>query len=193
MVNNVKGGKFLIIDKKNFGSRVKSIRKAKGLNQEELGNMMDNPTRGENAANTAVVSAWERGISVPGPYRLKVIADLGGITVDELLYGSLDKFIYQTASEEIEAINQRRKDNNEQQLPLGVKQDWLKKVIEETTDNAVQSDYIEIATIIKKYVCLLDDLFDLVGISIEDVKTALKANNQSSLDLLENIKGYTKH
>lgn len=75
------------VDKAKFGNRVRSIRKAKGLNQEELGNMMDNPTRGENAANKPVVSAWERGISVPGPYRLKVIADLGGITVNELLYG----------------------------------------------------------------------------------------------------------
>lgn len=184
--------KGLKIDKKSFGNRVKSIRKSVGLNQDELGKLMKNPARGENAANTAVVSGWERGMSVPGPYRLKVIADLGEITVDELLYGPLDAFIQQKAVEEIEAIVQRREKNKEQQLTPGIKQEWINKVINETSDNALQDNYLETASVIKKYVSLLDDFFELVGISVEEVSTAIKANNESSLELLSAISTYSK-
>lgn len=77
--------------KKEFGERVRSIRIELGVNQEKFGEYFkknDDPNDKEGIANKAVVSAWERGVSVPTIDRLKIIAELGNMTVNELLYGS---------------------------------------------------------------------------------------------------------
>ena len=70
------------INRREFGKRVREIRLKNGMNQEDLGKRMEDISKGENPANKAIVSAWERGISIPNAHRLKVIADLGGITVN---------------------------------------------------------------------------------------------------------------
>ena len=69
------------IDKKALGQRIKSLRKSKGLTMEQFGKLFDNASKG-------VVSNWEKGSNVPNNERLKMIAEFGEITVDELLYGS---------------------------------------------------------------------------------------------------------
>ena len=58
--------------------KIKSLRAAKGLSQEEFGKLADN-------AHKTLVSKWERGLNLPNNKRLKLIAELGGITTDELL------------------------------------------------------------------------------------------------------------
>ncbi|MCW1031120.1 helix-turn-helix domain-containing protein, partial [Streptococcus anginosus] len=40
-----------------------------------------------------IISRWENGKSLPNNQRIKAIADLGGITVDELLYGSKNEVL----------------------------------------------------------------------------------------------------
>jgi len=62
-----------------IGSRIKSIRKEKGLTLKEFGKIIDAPF--------SAVSNWENGRNKPNNERLKKIAELGGISVDELLYG----------------------------------------------------------------------------------------------------------
>ena len=84
----IDGGDLMEIDKQSFGKRVKEIRKNHGLTQNQLGKLMENDELKENSANKGVVSAWERGESIPNPYRLKIIADLGNISVNQLLYGT---------------------------------------------------------------------------------------------------------
>jgi len=68
------------IDKKALGQRIKSIRQDKGLTMEEFGKFFDNASKG-------VISNWEKGSNIPNNTRLKMIAQFGGISVDELLYG----------------------------------------------------------------------------------------------------------
>ena len=66
------------IDKKEVGRRIRRIRKEKGMNQSDFGKEVDNAHKG-------LVSRWESGVNLPNNERLKKIAELGGMTVDELL------------------------------------------------------------------------------------------------------------
>lgn len=74
------------IDKKQVGFRIKSIRRAKGMTMREFGKIIDN-------AAQSLVTRWENGTSLPNNERLKIIANFGDTTVDELLYGNLKEYI----------------------------------------------------------------------------------------------------
>src|SRR5699024_3137500 len=70
------------INKKDVGLRIRFIRKNKGMTLDDFGDLL-NPQ-----ASDSIVSRWERGVSLPSNERTKQIAELGNISVDELLYGS---------------------------------------------------------------------------------------------------------
>lgn len=63
------------------GRRIKQIRKNKGLNQTDFAKRI--------GATLPAVSNWETGKNLPNNERLKAIADIGNLTVDELLHGKL--------------------------------------------------------------------------------------------------------
>ena len=65
---------------KTTGERIKDIRLELGETLEEFGKRFNPP------ANRSLVSGWENGRYLPSPERLKVIAELGGISVRELIY-----------------------------------------------------------------------------------------------------------
>ena len=67
-----------------IGNRIKSIRLSLGLTMEEFGKLFD------VAALKSNVSGWERGNHLPNANRLKKIAELGDISVDELIRESYD-------------------------------------------------------------------------------------------------------
>ena len=72
-------------NKEQVGKRIKSIRQQKGLTQESFGELF--------GASKGNVATWEKGISLPNASRLREIADLVSITVEELLYGEfVDNF-----------------------------------------------------------------------------------------------------
>ena len=75
------------INKKLVGLRIKNIRTTLFYTLEEFGNL-----KGIEAGKSNV-STWERGSSIPNITRLGVIAQYGNITVNELLYGSIDEFL----------------------------------------------------------------------------------------------------
>lgn len=60
------------------GRRIRSIRLKNGMSMSSFGTTIDNVKSG-------VVSNWENGKQLPNKLRLKKIAKLGNITVDELL------------------------------------------------------------------------------------------------------------
>lgn len=68
-------------NKKAVGQRIKEIRNKKGESLEKFGLRFNPP------ANRSLVSAWENGRYLPNNERLKKLAEIGGLTVDELLYG----------------------------------------------------------------------------------------------------------
>ena len=85
----------MIIDKNAVGDRIKSIRKQKGLTMKEFGKLVDN-------AAQSLVSRWENGLTSPNSKRLKIIAALGSISVNELLYGDFQYFCF-TLFQEVDA------------------------------------------------------------------------------------------
>lgn len=68
------------VDNKKIGSRIKDIRLSRGWTLEDLGERLH--------TSKVTVFNWEKGRNKPNKDNLKKIADLGNITVDELLYGS---------------------------------------------------------------------------------------------------------
>ncbi|MDW4456490.1 helix-turn-helix domain-containing protein [Staphylococcus saprophyticus] len=67
-------------DKKSVGERIKRIRINNGKTQEQFGELF--------SASKGNVATWEKGLSLPNKERLKLISELGNITIDELLYGT---------------------------------------------------------------------------------------------------------
>ncbi|TJZ99872.1 helix-turn-helix transcriptional regulator [Bacillus thuringiensis] len=75
------------IDKKAVGMRIAEIRRDKGLTLEEFGKLVDN-------AGKSIVSKWEKGSTLPNNKRIKIISEIGDITIDDLLYGNMENFIF---------------------------------------------------------------------------------------------------
>lgn len=70
------------LDNKAIGARIRSIRRALGETTETFSKHFNPP------ASKGTISKWENGKYLPNNKRLKRIAELGGISVDELLYGA---------------------------------------------------------------------------------------------------------
>lgn len=73
----------------NVGSRIRSIRKNLGLSMEKFGKLFD------PHASKGVVSNWENNYNLPNNNRLRKIAEIGGTTVEKLLYGSYPEYVVQ--------------------------------------------------------------------------------------------------
>ena len=75
----------IIIDKKAVGSRINQIRIRKGYTLEAFGKLF--------SVSKSNVLKWEQGQSLPNKERLVSISKLADMTVNELLYGSIDEFL----------------------------------------------------------------------------------------------------
>ena len=73
------------IDKKAVGKRIFNIRNSLNLTLEQFGKL-DNLK-----ASKSIVLRWENGTSLPNRSRLEIIAKIGNMTVNELLYGNSEK------------------------------------------------------------------------------------------------------
>lgn len=73
------------VNKKAVGSRIKQIRMNKGYTLEAFGKFFN--------ASKGNVQQWENGVSLPNKERLANISKIADMTVNELLYGSLDEFL----------------------------------------------------------------------------------------------------
>lgn len=73
------------VDKNLVGQRIKKIRINAGLSMEALGKKL--------STSKGSVNNWEKGKNLPNVNRLKKIAELGNISIDELIYGDLKEAI----------------------------------------------------------------------------------------------------
>lgn len=73
------------VNKKAVGSRIKQIRMNKGYTLEAFGKLFN--------ASKGNVQQWENGVSLPNKERLASISKISDMTVNELLYGSIDEFL----------------------------------------------------------------------------------------------------
>lgn len=79
------------IDKNELGKRIKDIRVKLGLSMEDFGALLE--------TSKGAVNNWEKGKNAPNNKRLKKIAELGKVSIDELMYGSLNSVIYNMMKE----------------------------------------------------------------------------------------------
>lgn len=73
------------INKKAVGSRIKQIRTNKGYTLESFGKLF--------GASKSNVQKWETGFTLPNKERLASISKIADLTVNELMYGSIDEFL----------------------------------------------------------------------------------------------------
>ena len=73
------------IDKQQVGFRIKEIRISKGHTLESFGKVF--------SATKSNAQKWETGFTLPNKERLANISEMAGITVNELLYGSINEFL----------------------------------------------------------------------------------------------------
>lgn len=66
----------------NFGERLAKLRKAKGLTQEDVGEKLQ--------ISAQAVSKWENDTTLPDPLMLKQLADIYGVTLNQI-YGIEEK------------------------------------------------------------------------------------------------------
>ena len=112
------------INKKAVGNRIKTIRTQKGLTMKEFGKLI------EEAAQS-LVTRWENGTSIPNNERLKKIADLGDMSVNELLYGDMKNFTSSYFDERISENQEKAKGSfygsmlNDSEYIQSVKEDFF--------------------------------------------------------------------
>ena len=83
-------------EKKIIGQRIKQIRREKGMTMEEFGNLL--------STSKSIVYRWEIGTNLPNPERLKTIAKLADITVEELLSSSKKDYALKYAMNRLKNI-----------------------------------------------------------------------------------------
>lgn len=69
------------LEKEKLGTRIKNIRLKKGMTTKEFGSLL--------GATDSNVTSWEKGRTSPNPERLKTIAKIADISIEELLYGNI--------------------------------------------------------------------------------------------------------
>lgn len=80
------------VDKKAVGQRIRNIRTdVLGVSMSKFAELVNNKLN-IDTTKSGTVSNWETGKNLPNNERIKVIADLGNITVNELLYGQQANF-----------------------------------------------------------------------------------------------------
>lgn len=83
-------------DPLQVGARIKQIRnEVLGLSMTEFGKRIDDKVK------SGTVSNWEMGKNLPNSSRLKRIAELGGVPLNQLLYGSFPEYAYNLLKEDI--------------------------------------------------------------------------------------------
>lgn len=84
----------MFLDKKEVGQRILQIRKKYGYSMQKFGEIIDNAPKGS-------VNSWEKGVNLPNEKRLKQIATLGNMTLNELLYGSFNDYVDKLVGEKL--------------------------------------------------------------------------------------------
>lgn len=91
------------IDPKDVGYRIREIRKKLGLSMTAFAQKIDSKSK------SGTISNWETGKNLPNNERLKRIAEIGNISVNQLLYGSTNQFAYNVLIKELDNDTPLRK------------------------------------------------------------------------------------
>ena len=114
-------------NKKLVGKRIQAIRLKKGLTLDEFGKLIgaskSSISEWESGKHLppakSIISRWEKGVMLPNNSRLDKIAQLGNLTVNELLYGD--------SEHDIEELEQRL-----MEIPTEKRIELILRVLKET-------------------------------------------------------------
>ena len=84
------------MDRKTFGSLIAELRKEKGMTQAELAEAM--------GVTDKAVSKWERDLSYPDTASLPRLAEIFGVSVDELMRGASGKAEEKTGEGDVVSV-----------------------------------------------------------------------------------------
>jgi len=90
-----KGGFFVKVNLEAAGQRIRQIRKQHKYSMATMAKLV-----GTSSAST--VNNWEKGNNLPNKERLEKIAILGNTTVEWLMYGDFEGYVYQLLKDVIE-------------------------------------------------------------------------------------------
>lgn len=114
----------------NLGFRIKQIRLEHGHTMEEFGKKF-NTSKG-------TVNNWEKGRNKPNKENLKAIADLGNISVDELLYGNKNIFLRNIIHKRLEELlSNEPEDGTYKNYVLRNKEKIINDIIKEIQDISI--------------------------------------------------------
>ena len=102
------------MEKKTIGKFISALRRAQGLTQKELGDML--------YVSDKTVSRWERDECTPDLSLLPALADIFGITVDELLRGERNRLSTEVTTDVTDTNtkedNQRKRGDKQWEIML---------------------------------------------------------------------------
>ncbi len=84
----------MFVNKEAVGKTNLQIRKKYGYSMQKFGEIID------NALRKGSVNSWEK-VNLPNEKRLKQIATLGNMTLNELLYGSFKEYVDMLITEKL--------------------------------------------------------------------------------------------
>lgn len=129
----------LHVDKKKVGLRIRRIRNSLNLTLEEFGKIFSSDVNNKLNAGKSNVSTWERGDSLPNKQRIEIIAKKGNMSVNELLYGSIDEFLDNNLVPILEYQTGNKISSNEE---YSIARQQFKKWLEERNITLENIDYV---------------------------------------------------
>lgn len=126
-------------DPDEVGRKIRMIRESKGMTTEAFAEIFEPP------ASKGTVSKWENGKYLPNNKRLVKIAELGNVSVNDLLYSDWLKFRDEVYATPLQKVVKRVKN-------LTTFEDFLKslgyqfELFDNNTDGSVEYDGIVVLT-----------------------------------------------
>lgn len=125
-------------NKKLVGKRIQAIRLEKGLTLEQfsklIGASKSSISEWESGKHLppakSIISRWEKGVMLPNSSRLERVAELGNITINELLYGNNEH--------DIEDLEQRLTE-----IPIEERVELILRVLRQTKTEEERKEEIE--------------------------------------------------
>lgn len=171
------------INKNIVGKKIKQIRLSNGWTLKKFSDEISKVIGDNKQIAEGVISRWESGISLPNPKRLKAIAQIANITVEELLYGNYIRYCFDECWQKWINSNHKKIDNfilSEERL------EYLEKEKEKIFDDF----YNKLVSLNLNNKNDLDTMGE--GMFLLSIKTFLASTKLSEALILENLISYIK-
>ena len=140
---------------KNVGRKIAKCRKERGMTQMELANQM--------GISFQAVSNWERGSSMPDISKLPELAEILGVSIDQLLgeEAPLVKAAADNRMEEFLEATPVKPEELKQAAPI-LHPEQVEKVLEKVEDQMEPEDIVEVAPFLEQ------DTVDAMAIQVAE-------------------------